>query len=56
MRAPGVKEVVSTVSLLTRAVISLENCRPQVREGQAEEKKEEKESQTGEKGGERTGD
>lgn len=31
------KEVVS-VSLLTRAVISLENCRPQVREGQAEEK------------------
>lgn len=30
------KEVDSTVSLLTRAVISLENCRPQVREGQAE--------------------
>lgn len=33
------KEVVSTVSLLTRAVISLENCRPQVRKGQAEEKR-----------------
>lgn len=26
------------VSLLTRAEISLENCRPQVREGQAEKK------------------
>lgn len=38
MRVAGMKEVVSTVSLLTRAVISRENCRPQVREGQAEKK------------------
>lgn len=44
MRVPGKKEVVSTVSLLTRAVISRENCRPQVREGQAEKKAGEGES------------